>query len=356
MSRAGGENRAGNLLLAIESSCDETAVAILRSGSQTVASVVSSQIDLHRAYGGVVPELASRAHLSLIIPMIDEALEEAGCDHYGRSRDGSDAISAVGATYGPGLIGPLLVGLSAAKSLSLAWGVPFVGVNHLEAHLYAALLEDPEMKFPAVVLLVSGGHTLLVSMQAPGSYSVLGSTVDDAAGEAFDKVARYLGLGFPGGPAIEAAAQSLTGDSHSGVRVRFTPPMLNDGLDFSFSGLKTAVVQYVDAHPEVPSAVVAKAFQESTVEVLVKKTERSADLISAQSICLAGGVAANGPLREAMAAMGSRSGRRVYVPSRAMCTDNAAMVAAAAHYRLFVDGPSPLGLGAVPNLAFPGQR
>ena len=355
MSEIASKTRSGNLLLAIESSCDETAVAILRSGTQTVASVVASQIDLHRAYGGVVPELASRAHLSLIIPLLDQALKEAGCDHFGRSRDGSDAISAVGATYGPGLIGPLLVGVSAAKSLSLAWGVPFVGVNHLEAHLYAALLEDPDMKFPAVVLLVSGGHTLLISMQAPGRYSVFGSTVDDAAGEAFDKVARYLGLGYPGGPAIEQAAGALSSDARTKDRVRFTPPMLNDGLDFSFSGLKTAVVQYVDAHPEVSSAVVAAAFQESAIEVLVKKTERCAELISARSICLAGGVAANGPLREVMTQMGERSGRRVYVPSRAMCTDNAAMVAAAAHYRLFVDGPSPLELGAAPNLAFPGH-
>ncbi|HUY07405.1 MAG TPA: tRNA (adenosine(37)-N6)-threonylcarbamoyltransferase complex transferase subunit TsaD [Acidimicrobiales bacterium] len=353
MSSVARGTRTGDLLLAIESSCDETAVAILRSGTETVASVVASQIDLHRAYGGVVPELASRAHLSLIIPLLEEALNEAGCDRTGRSNDGSDAISAVGATYGPGLIGPLLVGVSAAKSLSLAWDVPFVGVNHLEAHLYAALLEDPEMSFPAVVLLVSGGHTLLVSMQAPGRYSVLGSTVDDAAGEAFDKVARYLGLGFPGGPAIESAAASAGTDDVLAGPLRFTPPMLHDGLDFSFSGLKTAAVQHVDAHPDASSAVVAAAFQASVVEVLVTKTERSADLVSAHSICLAGGVAANGPLREAMVAMGERSGRRVYVPSRAMCTDNAAMVAAAAFYRLHADGPSSLGLGAVPNLAFP---
>ncbi len=346
--------RQGSLLLAIESSCDETAVAILRSGTQIVSTVVASQIDLHRAYGGVVPELASRAHLSLIIPLIEQALDGAGCDHSGRSLDGSDAVGAVGATYGPGLIGPLLVGVSAAKALSLAWGVPFVGVNHLEAHLYAALLEDPALEFPAVVLLVSGGHTLLISMVAPGEYSVLGSTVDDAAGEAFDKVARYLGLGYPGGPAIERAAGAPAGSDRSPGRVRFTPPMLNEGLDFSFSGLKTAAVQYVDAHPEVPSAVVAAAFQESAIEVLVTKTERCADAVSARSICLAGGVAANGPLRELMAQMGRRTGRKVHVPSRAMCTDNAAMVAAAAHYRLLVDGPSPLGLGAVPNLGFPG--
>ncbi len=354
MSEALSTARRGDLLLAIESSCDETAVAILDPGRDIRASVVASQVDLHRAYGGVVPELASRAHLALIIPLLDQALGEAGCDHSGRTLDGSDAIGAVGATYGPGLIGPLLVGVSSAKSLALAWGVPFVGVNHLEAHLYAALIEDPAMEFPAVVLLVSGGHTLLVAMYAPGHYAVLGSTVDDAAGEAFDKVARYLGLGYPGGPAIERAAGTLRGSTGPDAHVRFTPPMLNDGLDFSFSGLKTAAVQYVDSHPEVPSAVVAAAFQESAIEVLVRKTERCADLVSARSICLAGGVAANGPLRDRMALMGERSGRKVHVPAKAMCTDNAAMVAAAAHYRLLVDGPSPLDLGAAPSLAFPG--
>lgn len=339
-----------DLLLAIESSCDETAVAILRGGTEIVSSVVASQIDLHRAYGGVVPELASRAHLELIIPLLHEALTEAGCDHTGRSIDGHGRVRAVGATYGPGLIGPLLVGVAAAKSLSLAWDVPFVGVNHLEGHLYGSLLEDPEMAFPVAVLLVSGGHTLLVDMEAPGRYSVVGSTVDDAAGEAFDKVARYLGLGYPGGPEIEAAARTV--DS---TEIRFTPPMLHDGLDFSFSGLKTAVVQYVDRHPSVSSAEVASAFQRAVVEVLVAKISVAADAIGARGICIAGGVAANTALRAAMVELGERSGRTVHVPSRAMCTDNAAMVAAAAYYRLSVDGPSSLDLGATPSLAFPNH-
>lgn len=344
-----------SLLLAIESSCDETAVAIVRGGTEVVTSVVSSQIDLHRAYGGVVPELASRAHLELIVPLLREALEDAGCDHRGRASDGSGAIGAVGATHGPGLIGPLLVGVAAAKSLALAWEVPFVGVNHLEAHLYAALLEDPNMTFPVVVLLVSGGHTLLIEMSAPGRYRVLGSTVDDAAGEAFDKVARYLGLGYPGGPAIERAS-AMSNLQSSDETVHFTPPMLREGLDFSFSGLKTAVVQYVDAHPSVANPDVAAAFQHSVVEVLVAKTDRAAREVDARGICLAGGVAANGPLRAAMERLAERLGVRVFLPSKAMCTDNAAMVAAAAHFRLAVDGPSPLGLAAVPNLGFPAAR
>jgi N6-L-threonylcarbamoyladenine synthase len=340
-----------DLLLAIESSCDETAVAIIRGGTEILASVVSSQIDLHRAYGGVVPELASRAHLELIIPLIRQSLTQAGCDERGQCLDGSPGVCAIAATYGPGLIGPLLVGVAAAKSLALAWDLPFVGVNHLEGHLYASMIEDPKMVFPVVVLLVSGGHTLLIAMQAPGQYEVLGSTVDDAAGEAFDKVARYLGLGYPGGPAIEVAARSAP---ESGVR--FTPPMLRDGLDFSFSGLKTAAVQYVDANPQVESAQVAAGFQRAVVEVLVAKASVAAEKIAARGICLAGGVAANGPLRDALLAEGERSGRSVYLPTRAMCTDNAAMIAAAGFYRLRVDGPSSMELGAVPNLAFPTHR
>ncbi len=337
-----------DLLLAIESSCDETAVAIIRGGTQIVSSVVSSQVDLHRAYGGVVPELASRAHLELIVPLIREALSEAGCTAHGTLINGEPGIRAIGATYGPGLIGPLLVGVAAAKALALAWDLPFIGVNHLEGHLYASLLEDPEMEFPVVVLLVSGGHTLLISMQAPGEYSILGSTVDDAAGEAFDKVARYLGYGYPGGPAIEDAAHTVLMPE-----IRFTPPMLHEGLNFSFSGLKTAAVQYVKANPTVASAQVAAAFQRAVIEVLVTKTVVAAELTDARGICIAGGVAANGALREAMIAEGARQGRKVFVPSRAMCTDNAAMVAAAAFFRLSVEGPSPISLGAVPNLAFP---
>ncbi len=338
------------LLLAVESSCDETAVAIVRGGREIVSSMVASQIDLHRVYGGVVPELASRAHLELIVPLIRQALAEAGLDATGRDALGQRQIVGVGATYGPGLIGPLLVGVAAAKSLALAWSLPFVGVNHLEGHLYAALIDDPDLAYPSIVLLVSGGHTLLIEMLAPGSYRVLGSTIDDAAGEAFDKVARFLGLGYPGGPVIERAARE-----YGATSIRFTPPMLQEGLDLSFSGLKTAAIRYVEHHPEVESAAVASAFQLAAVTVLATKVERAARAVGARSICLAGGVAANGPLRDAIATVGRRLGCGIYLPERAMCTDNAAMIAAAAYFRLVTQGPSPLDLAVVPNLAFPAE-
>ncbi|CAB4557509.1 unannotated protein [freshwater metagenome] len=225
------------------------------------------------------------------------------------------------------------------------WDVPFVAVNHLEAHLYAALLEDPEIELPVVVLLVSGGHTLLVLMTGHGQYRVLGSTIDDAAGEAFDKVARYLGLGYPGGPAIDAI--SMEGDPQS---MQFPRAMLNEGYDFSFSGLKTSVVNHVRRNPEVHTADVAAAFQEAVVDVLVTKARRAARDHGAKGLCLAGGVAANSLLRERLLDACVADGLRAFLPSRAMCTDNAAMVAAAGWYRLQSDGPSPLDTGADPNL------
>jgi N6-L-threonylcarbamoyladenine synthase len=235
--------------------------------------------------------------------------------------------------------------VSAAKTLALVWDVPFIAVNHLEAHLYAALLEDPEIELPVVVLLVSGGHTLLVLMTGHGQYRVLGSTIDDAAGEAFDKVARYLGLGYPGGPAIDAI--SMEGDPQS---MQFPRAMLNEGYDFSFSGLKTSVVNHVRRNPEVHTADVAAAFQEAVVDVLVTKARRAARDHGAKGLCLAGGVAANSLLRERLLDACVADGLRAFLPSRAMCTDNAAMVAAAGWYRLQSDGPSPLDTGADPNL------
>ncbi|MGB9112640.1 MAG: tRNA (adenosine(37)-N6)-threonylcarbamoyltransferase complex transferase subunit TsaD, partial [Acidimicrobiales bacterium] len=277
------------LVLGIETSCDETAAAIVEDGRVIRSSIVSSQIDLHARFGGVVPELAGRAHLERITPVVTEALVDAGI-----SKD-APALNAVAATTGPGLIGALLVGVSYAKALSLAWRVPFVAVNHLEGHLFASLLERPDVELPAVVLLVSGGHTLLVEMPAPGSYEMLGETVDDAAGEAFDKVARFLGLPYPGGPAIERLAASGDADA-----VRFPRPMLDDGLDFSFSGLKTAVVRHVRSHPDIDSADVAAAFEVAVVDILVTKAIRAAKQTGARSVCLAGGVAANGPLRRAI--------------------------------------------------------
>lgn len=331
------EVRPDTLILGIETSCDETAAAVVMGGNDVISSVVSSQIELHATFGGVVPEIASRAHLELLNPVIARAIVEAGVEER--------RIDAVAATVGPGLIGALLVGVSAAKSLALAWDVPFIGVNHLEAHLYAALLDDPTMQLPVVVLLVSGGHTMLVEMRELGRYRLLGQTIDDAAGEAFDKVARFLGLGYPGGPAVERVATE--GDP---TAIDFPRAMRNEGLDLSFSGLKTAVVNHVRKHPGVATADVAASFQAAVVDVLVLKTRRAAEEVGAASIALGGGVAANSVLREAILDACEHDGRHAYLPSRAMCTDNAAMIAAAGWHRLRLDGPSALDAGAVPNL------
>jgi N6-L-threonylcarbamoyladenine synthase len=254
----------------------------------------------------------------------------------------------VAATVGPGLVGSLLVGLSAAKALALVWGVPFVGVNHLEAHIYAAFLEEPDLQPPLVVLIVSGGHTLLVSMEGHGRYRLLGSTIDDAAGEAYDKVARFLGLGYPGGPAIDRLA--MQGDPKA---IEFPRGLLREGYDFSFSGIKTSVVNYVRKHPDVPVADVAASFQEAVVDVLVTKAQRAAAEVGATGIVLGGGVAANTRLRERVLDACIADGLRGFLPSRDLCTDNAAMVAAAGYFRLLSDGPTPLNVGADPNLGLP---
>jgi len=327
-------------ILGIETSCDETAAAVVVAGRDVLSSVVSSQVDLHARYGGVVPEIASRAHVELLTPVVAEALVEAGVE--------DASIDAVAATIGPGLVGSLLVGVSAAKALALVWGVPFVGVNHLEAHLYAALLDEPGLELPVVYLLVSGGHTMLVAMEGHGQYRLLGGTVDDAAGEAFDKVARFLGLGYPGGPAIDRLA--MEGDPET---VHFPRAMSDQGFDFSFSGLKTAVVNYVRKHPEVTTPDVCASFQEAVVDVLVTKARAAAASIGAKGMCLGGGVAANSLLRERFLGACVEDGFHGLLPSRAMCTDNAAMVAAAGWYRLRSDGPTPLDEGAHPNLGLP---
>ncbi len=324
-------------ILAIETSCDETAAAVVEDGRLIRSSVVSSQVDLHAAFGGVVPEVASRAHVDLLGPVVGQALREAGID--------GGELDAVAATIGPGLIGSLLVGVSAAKAYSLAWQIPFVGVNHMEGHLHAAFLEDPDMALPAVVLLVSGGHTMLIHMLEGGRYRLLGQTIDDAAGEAFDKVARYLGLGYPGGPAIDRL--SASGDPRA---VAFPRGLWRDGYDFSFSGLKTSVINYVRKNPSVSTADVSASFQAAVVEVLVEKTRAAAQAVGARSICIGGGVAANSALRSAIVDAATDDGRAAFVPSRAMCTDNAAMVGATAWYRLQTDGPTPLDAAADPNL------
>ncbi len=324
-------------ILGIETSCDETAAAVVVGGRDVRSSVVSSQVDLHARFGGVVPEIAGRAHVEMLTPVIAQAIVEGGID---------DAqIDAVAATVGPGLVGSLLVGVSAAKALALVWDVPFVAVNHLEAHLYAAMLEEPDLQLPVVVLLVSGGHTMLVEMRDHGKYRLLGQTIDDAAGEAFDKVARFLGLGYPGGPAIDRVA--ISGDP---TAIAFPRAMLNDGLDYSFSGLKTAVVRYVRAHPDVGTADVAASFQQAVVDVLLAKARRAAAEVGAHGLCLGGGVAANSLLREQFLDVCEADGLYGFLPSRPMCTDNAAMIASAGWWRLAADGPSPLDTGADPSL------
>jgi N6-L-threonylcarbamoyladenine synthase len=334
-------------ILGIETSCDETAASVVADGADVLSSVVSSQVDLHARFGGVVPEIASRAHLDLLMPVVAEALVEAGVD--GRE------LGAVAATIGPGLIGSLLVGVSAAKAMALVWGVPFVGVNHLEAHLYASFLEEPTLEPPLVVLLVSGGHTQLIALeQDPDGpprtfiYRMLGQTIDDAAGEAFDKVARFLGLGYPGGPVIDRLA--MDGDP---TAVAFPRAMLNEGYDFSFSGLKTSVITWVRKQAEIEVADVAASFQAAVVDVLVAKARRAAAEVGANGICLAGGVAANSALRERLLDACIEDGIQGFLPSRAMCTDNAAMVAATAWWRLQADGPTSLDTGAYPNLKLP---
>jgi N6-L-threonylcarbamoyladenine synthase len=324
-------------ILGIETSCDETAAAIVCGAQTVLSSVVSSQIDLHARFGGVVPEIASRAHIELLTPVIAEALVSAGVE--------SAEIAAVGATYGPGLIGSLLIGVSAAKALALVWDVPFVAVNHLEAHLYAALLEEPALEFPLVVLLVSGGHTMLVRMDGPGRYELLGQTLDDAAGEAFDKVARFLGLGYPGGPVIDSLAMS--GDPQS---IPFPRALKDQGFDFSFSGLKTSVINWVRKNPSVDAADVAASFQQAVVDSLISKTRQAIRECGAKGVCIGGGVAANSQLREATLDMAMEEGVQPVLPSRSMCTDNAAMVAAAAWYRLAQSGGSGLDTGADSNL------
>lgn len=335
---------ASTVVLGIETSCDETAVAVVMGGTDVLSSVVSSQLDIHARFGGVVPEIASRAHVEALPHVTAEALHRANIDY--------SRVDAVAATVGPGLIGALLVGVSAAKATALTLGVPFVGVNHLEAHLYAALLDEPDAKFPMLFLLVSGGHTLFVQMDDVHSYRVIGQTIDDAAGEAFDKVARFLGLSYPGGPAIDNASQH--GDDQA---VKYPRAMLNDGFDVSFSGLKTAVINHTRKHPDVSTNDVAASFQRAVVDVLVAKARRAARDVGARTIALGGGVAANSLLRREINEVGASDGVHVVLPSREMCTDNAAMIASAAWYRLARGESSPLDTGASPNLKLgTGQR
>ncbi|MGH9942278.1 MAG: tRNA (adenosine(37)-N6)-threonylcarbamoyltransferase complex transferase subunit TsaD [Pyrinomonadaceae bacterium] len=332
------------LVLGIESSCDETAAALVRGGREMVSSIISSQIETHRRFGGVVPELASREHLDKIVPIVEEAFARAGV--------GKNEIDGVAVTAGPGLVGSLLVGVSYAKAMAYALEKPLVGVNHIEGHVYSVVFENPPIQYPAFALVVSGGHTNLFLVPEAGRYKVLARTRDDAAGEAFDKVAKMLGLGYPGGPIIERLARA--GDPRA---VPFSIPRMGDGRpDFSFSGLKTAVSKYVRetglkpvAEGEEPSPTVkdlAASFQSVVVRSLVGTTEKLATEYRPRTLIVAGGVACNNALREATTAAGERLGIPVYFPSRHLSTDNAAMIAAAGTVKLQAGERAGLDLNA----------
>jgi len=326
------------LVLGIETSCDETAAAVVDEEFHVLSSVIESSIDQHRAFGGVVPELAGRAHVKTIGPVVRRALSDARLDPL------DPTILGIAVTSGPGLIGSLLVGLSAAKAYALAWGVPFVGVNHLEGHLFAPLLESSDLQWPLMTLLVSGGHSLIVLQTGPGKHQVLGESIDDAAGEAYDKVARWLGLGYPGGPEIDQLAQ--TGIAGS---LKLPQSMTGEGYDLSFSGLKTAVVRATEKQHDLPVADVAASFQAAVAEQLLRKLRSALEHYPVKGLALAGGVAANSALRAGVTDLAKEFGVVAHLPAMAMCTDNAAMIAAAGTYRLVHDGPSPMDLSAMPN-------
>jgi len=330
------------LVLGIETSCDETSAAVVKGGREILSNVIVSQGDLHGEYGGIVPEVAARAHVEALTPVIGEALLRADATFWD--------LDAVAATLGPGLIGSLLVGVAEAKSIAAVLEVPFVGVNHLEAHLYSNLLVDEESRFPALALLISGGHTLLVHALGHGEYDILGSTIDDAAGEAFDKVARFLGLDYPGGPEIDRL--SLLGDPKA---VNFPRAMSAEpGFDVSYSGLKTAVINHVrklEARNEpVVIEDIAASFQQAVVDIQVAKTMAAADHTGAERVFLCGGVAANSGLRQGLADECAKKGIRMSVPPMELCTDNAAMVAACATYMIRRGRTTSLDAAPDPNL------
>jgi N6-L-threonylcarbamoyladenine synthase len=341
----------GPRILAIESSCDETGVAVVVGGRRIEGNQVASQVAIHAATGGIVPEVAARQQLRWIVPTLEATLEEAGI--------GWNEVDAVAVTSGPGLIGSLLVGVNFAKGLSVAHGLPLVGVNHIEGHIYANWLTDaapgdphpPEPEFPLLCLVVSGGHTQLVLMEGHGRYRLLGQTVDDAAGEAFDKVGRMLGLPYPGGPAISAAAAGAT------PVTRFPRARTDGPYDFSFSGLKTAVLREVAGYRErrepIPVDGIAAAFEEAVVDALATKTVAAAQEHGVAAVALGGGVAANRSLRATLADRLDAEGLPLLVPPPAWCTDNGAMIGAAAGFRFAAGDRADLALEATPNLALP---
>lgn len=335
------------LILAIESSCDETAAAVVRNGREVLSNVISSQIELHKLYGGVVPEIASRKHIEKINQVIEEALSTAGVT--------LDDLDAVGVTYGPGLVGALLVGVAEAKAIAYAKNLPLIGVHHIEGHISANYIENKDLEPPFLCMVISGGHTHLVMVEDYGKYRILGRTRDDAAGEAFDKVARAIGLGYPGGPKIDRLSKEGNPDAIAFPRAHVE----GAPLDFSFSGLKSSVLNYINSckmkGEAINEADIAASFQKAVISVITEKTIQAAKAYNVSKVCLAGGVASNSSLRAHMKACCEKEGLLFYYPSPILCTDNAAMIGAAAYYEYLAGTRHGLDLNAVPNLKI-GQR
>ena len=329
--------------LAIESSCDETSVAVLLDGREVLSNVIASQIKVHQVFGGVVPEIASRHHLDNVNRVADEAMTEAGIT--------LDDVDLIGVTYGPGLVGALLIGLATAKAYAMATGKPLVGVHHIQGHICANYIAHKELEPPFMALVISGGHTNIVEVTDYNECQVLGQTRDDAAGEAYDKVARVLGLGYPGGPKIDKIAKE--GDPHA---IEFKRVFLEkDSLDFSFSGIKTGVLNYVNSEKQAGREInvpdVAASFQQAVLEVIVKKTVGAAVRMKKDKIVMAGGVASNSRLREMKEEACEREGIKLYYPTPILCTDNAAMIGCAAYYKYKAGQVDDLTLDAIPHLA-----
>lgn len=335
------------LILAIESSCDETAAAVVKNGREVLSNVIFSQIDLHTVYGGVVPEIASRKHIDKINQVIEEALQKADVT--------LEDLSAIAVTYGPGLVGALLVGVSAAKAIAFATGLPLIGVHHIEGHISANYIANPTLEPPFVCLVVSGGHTHLVSVKDYGEYEILGRTRDDAAGEAFDKVARAIGLGYPGGPKIDKISKE-----GNPTAIHFPRAKVGDGeYDFSFSGLKSAVLNYLNGcqmkGEEINTADVAASFQQAVIDVLVGHSMDAIEKYHLDKFAIAGGVASNGSLRMSFEEACAKKNVEFFLPPPVLCTDNAAMIGAAAYYEYIKGVRHGYDLNAVPNLKL-GER
>ena len=335
------------IIIGIETSCDETSIAVVKNGRDIMSNIISSQIDLHEKYGGVVPEVASRRHVELIIPVLDEAIKSAGID--------KSQIDGVAVTYGPGLAGALLVGLSAAKALAFSIRKPLIGVHHIAGHISANYIENKWLEPAFICLVISGGHSHIVNVLDYGNFEILGRTRDDAAGEAFDKISRALGLGYPGGPKIDKVSKSGNENAFKFPRVSFG----KECLDFSFSGVKTSVLNQINLFTqkgiEIPVNDIAASFQKAVVDKLVENTILAAKMKKTEVVAIAGGVACNSLIRSEMAKACEKNGLKFIYPSPILCTDNAAMIACAGYYELMDGRISELDLNSVPNLQLPNR-